>query len=91
MRSVLMMIIFGAVVGLLGLSRGSASIINCPPSGDFRPDTNPKLIQLCSLVEQTLLDSSKDRYLTRMTDEKSLNAKRQDMDHVFWRFGRSGL
>ncbi|KAF7287727.1 hypothetical protein GWI33_003365 [Rhynchophorus ferrugineus] len=86
-------ICLSAVVALYCLS--SASVINCPPNGYFQQDTNSKLNQLCSIVEQALMESSpqNDRYLWKLTDDRNtnLNVKRQDVDHVFLRFGRAGL
>ncbi|KAF7287728.1 myosuppressin-like [Rhynchophorus ferrugineus] len=95
MKTSLVILIFGVVCSIFFLSTGSASVISCPPNSYYNPDVNPKISQLCMAIEQVLSESSpqNDRFLSRLVDERNanLNAKRQDVDHVFLRFGRSGL
>ncbi|XP_076260907.1 myosuppressin-like [Rhynchophorus ferrugineus] len=88
MKVSLAFLILGAAFGYFSINEGSASVISCPPNGYLQQDINPKLTQLCSTVEQIIGDSSSsERYLLRDGEER--NAKRQDVDHVFLRFGRS--
>ncbi|CAG9760323.1 unnamed protein product [Ceutorhynchus assimilis] len=72
-------------------SSSSASVINCPLN-NFQQEINPKISQLCYAIEQALQDSpsQNDAFAGRLIDERNtnLNAKRQDVDHVFLRFGR---
>ncbi|KAH1023124.1 hypothetical protein HUJ04_012394 [Dendroctonus ponderosae] len=82
---------FGMLVFVLLCSMTSATVISCPPNS-IQQEINPKLSQLCFAIEQALQDSSpqNDAYTARLVDERNtnLNAKRQDVDHVFLRFGR---
>ncbi|XP_030748540.1 myosuppressin isoform X2 [Sitophilus oryzae] len=94
MKSSLVLFFFG-VIAFFCLSKASASVISCPPNGYYQ-DVNPKISQICMAIEQALSDSSspkENNYFSRMLDERNtnLNAKRQDVDHVFLRFGRAGL
>ncbi|XP_066247486.1 myosuppressin [Euwallacea similis] len=83
---------FGLVVLVFFYSMTTASIISCPPN-NIQQEINPKINQLCFALEQVLQDSSpqNEGYAGRLVDERNTNfnaAKRQDVDHVFLRFGR---
>ncbi|KAF7287725.1 hypothetical protein GWI33_003363 [Rhynchophorus ferrugineus] len=69
---------------------GLTSVINCSPNS-YIQDINPKIAQLCSVAGLVLADvsSPNEEYLSKPTDSR--NSKRQDIDHVFLRFGRSGI
>ncbi|KAL1492734.1 hypothetical protein ABEB36_010943 [Hypothenemus hampei] len=85
---------FGMVVFAFFYSVATASVISCPPNS-VQQEINPKISELCYAIQQTLQDSSpqNDEYIGQLLDERTAsnlrtNAKRQDVDHVFLRFGR---
>ncbi|XP_057664360.1 myosuppressin [Diorhabda carinulata] len=79
--------VFGTVLAILLTSVAKASIISCPPSA-IQEQMNPSLRQLCFAIEQAVEDMPK-QYADRLEERNTnLNDKRQDVDHVFLRFGR---
>ncbi|CAH1103336.1 unnamed protein product [Psylliodes chrysocephalus] len=79
--------VVGMVFAILLSSVAKASIISCPPSS-IQEQMNPALRQLCYAIEQAVEDIPK-QYTERLDERNTnLNTKRQDVDHVFLRFGR---
>ncbi|CAH1158496.1 unnamed protein product [Phyllotreta striolata] len=78
----------GIVFSILLTSVAKASIISCPPSS-LQEQMNPKLSQLCYAIEQAV-ESIPKQYGDRLDERNAnlMNTKRQDVDHVFLRFGR---
>ncbi|XP_018573133.1 myosuppressin-like [Anoplophora glabripennis] len=83
-------LIFGVVTLILTSSISKASVISCPPSS-FQEQSNPALRQLCYAIEQAVDEvvPQQTQFPGRLEERNTnLNAKRQDVDHVFLRFGR---
>ncbi|KAL3290349.1 hypothetical protein HHI36_023692 [Cryptolaemus montrouzieri] len=75
-------IIFLGVLSAFMISTASASVISCPPSN--LQETSPYLRQLCYAIEQAISENAPPQEQYNLGG----NAKRQDVDHVFLRFGR---
>ncbi|KAJ8955361.1 hypothetical protein NQ318_003458 [Aromia moschata] len=80
----------GVVVAILSSSTSHATVISCPPT-TLQEQANPTLRQLCFAIEQAVDDAvpPQPQYAGRLEERNTnLNSKRQDVDHVFLRFGR---
>ncbi|CAG9828267.1 unnamed protein product [Diabrotica balteata] len=83
--STIVVFFFATVLGVLSVTR--ASIISCPPN-PIQEQLNPAVRQLCVAIEQAVEEVPKE-YAERLDDRAiNLNTKRQDVDHVFLRFGK---
>ncbi|XP_050314318.1 myosuppressin-like [Anthonomus grandis grandis] len=99
MQQSLVCIFFGVSTLVILNSLASASVISCPPNA-IQQELNPNVNKLCYFVEQIMQDPSAqmqipqgsqgDAYVERLVGERNtnMNSKRQDVDHVFLRFGR---
>ncbi|KAJ8984287.1 hypothetical protein NQ317_009771 [Molorchus minor] len=83
------------IMAILTTSVVNSTIINCPPN-TLQEQQNPTVRQLCYAVEQIVDDGApvpvlppQPQYFGRLEERNTnLNSKRQDVDHVFLRFGR---
>ncbi|RZC41813.1 hypothetical protein BDFB_000646, partial [Asbolus verrucosus] len=84
----LVAVVLGAIAVILTSSSTSASVISCPPNNP--QEASPYLRQLCYTIEQVISENVIPEEQYRRLDERNVNAnaKRQDVDHVFLRFGR---
>ncbi|CAH0562672.1 unnamed protein product [Brassicogethes aeneus] len=81
----LAMFILGVACLFLTSSTAVASVISCPPNNEI---VSPKLHQLCNAIEQAINEVQVSPLDYRMDERSPAEKKRQDVDHVFLRFGR---
>ncbi|KAJ3640040.1 hypothetical protein Zmor_003360 [Zophobas morio] len=90
-------VVFGVAAVFLSNASTTAYMISCPPNDLL--EASPSLRHLCYIVEKAVVDNSiSDEPSYRRVVERDVsplaervvnpNAKRQDVDHVFLRFGR---
>ncbi|KAG5880810.1 hypothetical protein JTB14_030828 [Gonioctena quinquepunctata] len=81
--------VVGTFIAILFSSVARASIISCPPN-PLQEQVHPALRQVCDAIEQAIVDISQQQAFAGRLEERNtnMNAKRQDVDHVFLRFGR---
>ncbi|EFA12055.1 uncharacterized protein LOC135267220 [Tribolium castaneum] len=82
-------IVFGAVAVFLANASTTAYYVSCPPNDALEASTS--LRHLCSFIEQAVNDNVviQDEPFRRIVGRNvNPNTKRQDVDHVFLRFGR---